>query len=233
MNPFPEARIVSQAARPFAADRFLWHYAGGKMRWDPAYPMLARLLRAGDARGACISDLGCGAGVFASYLRASGIRSPIAGVDLDAEKIRFAREHVAAAWPSMEFSEGDLFDWRPRPGNLVALDVLHYFSTERREALLRRLAGAIEPGGVLYLRNGVRDAGWRHWITTIEEAMVRSTRWIRGGEWNFPSSGEIETILREEGLAVSAVPMWGKTPFSSMLFVAARVPVNPPTDRSC
>jgi len=217
-----EDSVVEAASLPFAANRFLFHYARGKMRFDPVYPVLASLLRARESERECLLDLGCGAGVFASYLRASGICSPIRGVDLDAGKIGFAQQHVAAAWPKLYFETGDLFDFELSSGDIVALDVLHYFNDSRQNALLRRLARTLAPGCILYIRNGIRDAGWRHWITSLEEGFVRTTRWIRGGDWNFPSGADIDRILRSEGLAVVAVPMWGKTPFSSYLFVAAR-----------
>jgi SAM-dependent methyltransferase len=226
MNPTEDgyrARI-ERAAERFADQPGLYYYARGKMGLDPAYPLLARLLR---EERQPIWDLGCGGGIFAAYLRESGVTAPIFGVDLAKEKIRLAQERVAGSYPGMEFAVADLADWVREPnrvlsGSVVMLDALHYFSTEKQAELLRNLAEKLPPGARLYLRNGVRDAGWRFACTLAEEGFVRLSRWITGGDCQFPTRGFVEQALRRAGLVVVTVPLWGRTPFSSLLFTAAR-----------
>ncbi len=220
-----ESERIGRVARHFVGRRSLVHYARGKMRWDPAYPLLARLLQ--QERGA-IWDLGCGAGIFAAYLRESGVTAPIFGVDLAGEKIALARERMAAVYSGLHFAEGEVLQWveqnpRVTSGAIVMLDVLHYFAEEEQRRLLRALAAKLAPGGRLYLRNGVREAGWRTVCTLAEEGVVRLSRWICGGECVFPVRAAVEQTLRGAGLRVVTVPLWGSTPFSSLLFTAARV----------
>jgi len=212
-------KITNRASACFRQKRSLYHYARGKMNWDPAYPFLARQL-AGTNQP--ILDLGCGAGIFAAFLRESGCMPPIHGIDLDENKVILAQELVATKYTDITFKFENANTERNHSGSVVALDLLHYFSDEDQWLLLSHMVDWTGADGVLYIRNGVRNAGWRHWVTNAEEAFVRSSRWITGGAWNFPDSGEVETYLREQGMRVVTVPMWGGTPFSSTLFVAAR-----------
>jgi len=214
---------ATAAASSFLPGRHLFHYARGKILWDPAYEFLADQLIESNLP---VLDLGCGAGVFASWLRELGASFDYLGIDLSASKIEIATRCVAPKWPrtvfiaddAAGFAEGSVFD-----GNIVGLDLLHYFSNRDQAALLKTLAQGLATGSRLFLRNGVRDAvGWRHIVTSAEEAFVRGTSWIRGGEWNFPSRAFVEDALREAGLHVVAVPMWGNTPFSSYLFIAGK-----------
>ncbi len=214
-----EQEIVDQASARFRKLRSLHYYSRGKMRWDPAYRVIARQLK--NSRN-LIYDLGCGAGIFAAYLRECGIDAPVTGMDVDDKKIAIANILVAPFYSDLQFCYGDAADVKGEPGDLVALDILHYFAPPKQEQLLKTMAGMIAPGGRIFLRNGVSDSGWRHWATTAEEAFVRTSGWIRGGDWNFPSSEAVQRVLSESGLRVIAVPMWGNTPFSSHLFVGAR-----------
>lgn len=225
MTQRAENERIERVANHFAGRRSLVHYARGKMRWDPAYPLLARLLR---EEQEAIWDLGCGAGIFAAYMRESGVSAPIFGVDLAGGKIALAQERIAPVYSGLHFAEGEVLQWveqnpRVTSGAIVVLDVLHYFAEEEQRRLLRALAAKLAPGGRLYLRNGVRDAGWRTACTLAEEGFVRLSRWIRGGECVFPERGAVEQTLRGAGLRVVTVPLWGSTPFSSLLFTASRV----------
>lgn len=225
MNPSTkESEIIHRASRCFKSRRALYYYARGKMRHDPAYPLLGRIL---EKTTRPILDLGCGAGVFAAYLRESGVAAPVYGIDLAGEKISIARQAVASCYPGLHFLQGNAlaleeFDSLPAPGAVVALDLLHYFPAAGQIRLLEMLAGRLDSGARLYLRNGVREPSWRYACTLAEEGFVRLSRWIRGGSCNFPTRAFVETELRRHGLHVVTTPLWGRTPFSSLLFTAAR-----------
>jgi predicted TPR repeat methyltransferase len=216
-------RAARAAAGCFLPDRNLYYYARCKMLWDPAYEFLAKQLL-GSRRP--LTDLGCGPGVFAAWLRELGADFEYKGFDLSTAKVSTAQHCVATKWPDTEFVACDaavIAETGSLPGDIVALDLLHYFSSHDQKLLLQNLAGCLPAGCRLFLRNGVRDTpAWRHLATSVEEAFVRSSSWIRGGEWNFPTRAFVETTLRNSGLSVVAVPMWGRTPFSSYLFVASR-----------
>jgi 2-polyprenyl-3-methyl-5-hydroxy-6-metoxy-1,4-benzoquinol methylase len=82
---------MREAARDRVASlfdtRFLQYYTRGKLSRDPVYDaVIARL------RGSTLPllDVGCGAGIFAFYLRECGLEMPLTGIDHDAKKIAVA-----------------------------------------------------------------------------------------------------------------------------------------------
>lgn len=215
-----DRHLIQRAAENFRpVSRHLYHYARGKIRWDPVYPEVARRLAGSQMP---VLDLGCGAGVLAAYLREKGIEAPIIGVDVDQGKIEIAKRVVASRYDQLQFHVGSALGKRDFSGNIVALDVLHYFSNEEQMAFLSSFAGMLHQDGVLLLRTTVRDQSLRYRLTQFEEWFIRATGWIRGGENNFATRERIETGLREAGLVWDTLPMWGTTPFNSHLFVARK-----------
>ncbi|MFY8217097.1 MAG: class I SAM-dependent methyltransferase [Chthoniobacterales bacterium] len=207
-----------------AADRFLGRrsihgYASCKIAWDPAYRELRDRILA--APRLPVLDVGCGIGLFAAYLRESGFDSDITGVDPAADKINIAQATV----PDAKFLVGSVDAFDGQPGHVVVLDVLHYFDPIGREKFLKDVIARIAPGGSAWIRTTLRDGSWRYWMTQIEEVFVRSTRWIVGGEWNFPTRAEITRPFGKAGFSCKSQPMWGRTPFNSYLFEFTR-----PTD---
>jgi len=63
--------LVETASAPYQrSGRFAWHFARGKLRWDPVFGhLLAYGLIAPRAR---VLDIGCGQGLLASLVRAAG-----------------------------------------------------------------------------------------------------------------------------------------------------------------
>ena len=62
--------LVAAASEPYQrAGKFAWHFARGKLRWDPVFShLLARGLIAPRTR---VLDIGCGQGLLASLLAAA------------------------------------------------------------------------------------------------------------------------------------------------------------------
>ena len=62
--------LVTAASEPYQrAGRFAWHFARGKLRWDPVFGhLIARGLIAPRTR---VLDIGCGQGLLASLLAAA------------------------------------------------------------------------------------------------------------------------------------------------------------------
>ncbi|HEX2539735.1 MAG TPA: methyltransferase type 11, partial [Caldimonas sp.] len=63
--------LIDGASEPYRrAGRFAWHFARGKLRWDPVFGHLVeRGLIAPRAR---VLDIGCGQGLLASLVDAAG-----------------------------------------------------------------------------------------------------------------------------------------------------------------
>ena len=209
-----ERELAARIASRFES-RWLQGYVRGKLRSDAVYrevfPRLASSSRP-------LLDLGCGVGVLALYLRQSGVTAPILGIDFDARKIDAAR---GAAQPEqdIEFRVGDVRERIDFRGNVAMLDVLHYFSNDDQRTLLRNAAEYVSEGGVILIRECLRDASWRYRLTYLEEFFATSIGWLRGERLNFPTLALIRSELSPERFEESVRPLWGATPFNNHLLV--------------
>jgi SAM-dependent methyltransferase len=197
--------------------RFLRSYARAKMATDPAYDAVLERL-AGTTEP--LLDIGCGIGLLALYLRERGFTAPITGIDHDARKIAVARS-VANGERDLQFLEADArqpIDFR---GNVVLLDLLHYFTDDEQIRILRNAAEAIRPGGLLIIRDGLLDGTLRYRITLTLEAFARRTRWLKADRLNFPTRERIEGPLRGH-FREEVRSMSGFMPFNNYLFVFRR-----------
>lgn len=125
--------------------------------WDigAAQPDLLALLDEHPAQGPVL-DLGCGSGDHAIAFAQRGL--PVLGVDVVQAAIEQARAK-AAALPAevaqrLEFQVGDAL--RPsllgrQFGAVTDSGFYHLFEQDERDALAEEIAGALRPGGRLYL----------------------------------------------------------------------------------
>ena len=209
--------LLRQAAGRYKRWPRLYYYAMGKIALDPAYQTVAKAL--GDSTLPLL-DLGCGMGLLAAYLRASGHRAPIVGWDVDEAKIEVAKAVLPGSTES--FRAGDAIDFSEHCGDVVMLDVLHYFSDQEQQRVLKKIAASIAPHGVALIRLTLNEPNWRFAATKAEERFVHFTRWIPVQGWNFPKRDEVSLPFAQEGLDVEVRPMWGWTPFNSHLFTIRR-----------
>ncbi|HEX7111692.1 MAG TPA: class I SAM-dependent methyltransferase [Mizugakiibacter sp.] len=208
------ARIVRRLPSPG-----LRGYACGKLRIDPVYAEVARIL-AGNPLA--LLDIGCGMGLLGAYLREHGWRGDYLGIDNDPRKIAAGRAAATGVLPPLQLQAGDDGRLPAFSGNVALLDVLHYLPAARQHALLAVAATRVAPDGLLLIRNVLRDGSWRYHATVFEEHLLRLSRWMHVGATYFPSLEEIREPLRAAGLAVEHRPLWGRTPFNSYLLLARR-----------
>lgn len=208
----------NEAARHYRPWSNLYYYAQGKIALDPAYPLTARLL--------CDSprpllDIGCGMGLLAAYLRASSHQAPIVGMDVDAEKVELAQSLLGR--DNANFHAGDALATFPEhQGDVVMLDVLHYFTDEQQRELLQKVAASIAPGGMAVIRVTLNEPTWRFAATRLEEWFVKFSRWIPVTGSNFPTRDEVAAPFQDFGFEEEIRPLWGITPFNSYLFTYRR-----------
>ena len=63
-------------------------------------------------------------------------------------------------------------------GDVVMLDVLHYFSDQDQQRLLGKIAASIAPRGIALIRLALNESTWRFVATELEEWFVGVGRWI-------------------------------------------------------
>jgi 2-polyprenyl-3-methyl-5-hydroxy-6-metoxy-1,4-benzoquinol methylase len=194
-------------------------YVRGKLIWDPIFEAAVPLF-AGSVRP--LLDIGCGLGLLGQYLRERGVRAPYLGVDLDGAKIEEARAAAASGALDIGFATVDASSLPPFGGDVALIDVLHYLPQALQREVLANAAARVVPGGMLVIRNVLRDESWRFRITVAEEKIIAVLGWMRFATGYFPRREDIEAPLAALGFDLCVEPLWGRTPFNSYLIVARR-----------
>jgi SAM-dependent methyltransferase len=227
--------LLEEASRPFLrAGRAAWYYARGKFRWDPVY---FALLRSGVLPDSgTLVDLGCGQGILLALLSAAReqyargewppewpappARLVMRGYDLRSRSIRAGSVALdgRAALECRDIRDLEL----PPASAIVILDVLYHLPHAEQERVLDAVARALQPGGLLVLRESDAGGGLAfrlqrcsEYVAQLWHGRVAPPLWYRNApQWR--------ALLEQRGLQVTAQPMNGDTPFANMLFVARR-----------
>lgn len=216
--PLDRAGIRAIAQR--YTGRYRQGYARGKLGGDPAYAAVAGLLATAPAWP--LLDIGCGVGLLGQYLHACGRLHGYLGIDLDRRRIAAGQAAGAALIPPLQLRPGEASQLPAFHGHVAMLDMLHYLPAAAQATLLHEAGRRLAPGGLLIVRNVLRQANWRFHVTRLEEGFLRLTRQMQASVRHYPSAGEVKQPLQALGLAVTMRPLYGRTPFNSHLFVAQR-----------
>ena len=158
-----------------------------------------------------ILEVGCGHGVFSTYLAITSRARRVVGVDIDADKIALARSVAEGLEPG----EGDVrFEVSPSGAVptieggwrcIVFADVLYLLPREGREALLAECARALAPGGLLVVKEVDTQPAFKARLAQFQEVLATRVFKITAGETlDFPSSAELEAVVAAQGLATMA-----------------------------
>jgi glycosyltransferase involved in cell wall biosynthesis/predicted O-methyltransferase YrrM len=226
----PDSAVSRARARERISRRFElpWHrqYVKSKLGTDPLYGAVSAELRR--SPGLPLLDVGCGMGLLAFFLRETGWKGPIMGIDYDQRKIKIARQVAEAHYPGLDFRNGDARIGLPDiRGNVTLLDILQFFRPDEQEEILREAARVVAPGGVLVIRNCLADTSWRFKATRVCDAIAYLTRWMRADAICYPTRRRIRAVLEMEGLEGDFRPLWGRTPFNNWLVVYRRATGEP------
>jgi trans-aconitate methyltransferase len=111
-----------------------------------------------------------------------------------------------------------------RPRVALLFDVLHMMPEQDQEALLAALARALEPGGVILVREADASAGWR--FATVR--VVNRAKALVLGSWrqefHFRTEGEWRACFTRLGLRARVWPTEGSIPFANLLFCLSTTP---------
>ena len=218
-----------------AADRYAttsitaWEFARGKLRGDPLYQDV--LLGGWLPSGGRLLDIGCGQGLMLALLaeaevveragtEPAGKRLPrfdrLVGVELRPHRARLARVALGA---DAEILESDARTISAGACRVVLLfDVLHMMPPHDQDALLASAVGALEPGGIILVREADASAGWRFQAVRVGNRLTALT----SGAWRqhlaFRTVGEWRECFSRHGLDVESAPAGAGTPFANHLF---------------
>ena len=236
----PQLKPLFEAAtRPYLkAGRYAWYYARGKLRYDPVFFSLLRRGLLPD-RGDLL-DLGCGQGILLSLLKAAkeqyeaGVWSrdwPAPPLNLGSRGIELSERRVRAARLALgdvRVDQGDLrtFDLPPCSA-ITILDVLFYLTREEQQRLLDKTAGALEPGGLLLVRETDAGGGFSFAMSRWSERFAAALRGEFRQRVRYRGAAEWTAELEGRGFSVESQPMSEGTPFSNTLFVARKCLSSP------
>ncbi len=149
-----------------------------------------------------ILDLGCGYGFLCYMLQFLSADRIITGVDYDEDKIDVAR-HGYLKSERLTFFCDDVTRFPLTTYDAIVIsDVLHYLPYDAQEMLLERAIDALNPGGILVVREGNADLKERHKGTQITEFFsVKLLKFNKStNDLNFLSGESIKRIANRKGL---------------------------------
>ncbi|MFN8058755.1 MAG: class I SAM-dependent methyltransferase [Vicinamibacterales bacterium] len=209
------AALVHDAAERFVVSGITaWEFARSKIRHDPVY---LDLLRAGKLpRSGTLVDIGCGPGLMLALVAASRAafehgRWPeawppppadltLTGIERRPRAARVARE---ALGPEARIVEADAsaIALESASGVLV-FDVLHLNPEAAQERLLDTIAGLLEPGGVVIVREANPAAGWRFRLVALGNRVTALMRRQLRPTFAFRSLEAWTAALERRGIRV-------------------------------
>jgi len=228
--------LFDATTRPYIdAGRYAWHFARGKLRHDPVFFSLLRLGLLPD-RGDLL-DLGCGQGILLSLLKTAkeeyragrwprGWPQPplnlrLRGMELSERRVRAAQRALGGA---AQVIQGDVRDLElPQSSVITIFDVLFYLEIEEQRHLLDKVAGALEQGGLLLVRETDSGGGFAFAMSRWSERFAAVLRGDFRQREHYRSAPEWTAELESRGFSLDVQPMSAGTPFSNFLFVARKV----------
>ena len=224
------AALVRRASDRYVATSITaWEFARGKLRGDPVYrhALCGGLLPSGGV----LVDVGCGQGLMLAILaeaarqtgsgtRPAGRAFPrfdrLIGVERRRRVASLARKALGSDAEVLERDARSIATGSCRA--VLFFDVLHMMPWDDQEAIVRAMAMALEPGGVILVREADASAGWR--FAGIR-AVNRSKAVLLGAwrqEFHFRTKIEWLACFARLGLAADVRPMGEGTPFANVLF---------------
>jgi 2-polyprenyl-3-methyl-5-hydroxy-6-metoxy-1,4-benzoquinol methylase len=116
--------------------------------------------------GGVALDVGCGcSGRFARLLESQGYQ--VEGMDVSAQMIALAKTQNRN--PRVTFFQADVCEWVPdkQYDFITAWDSIWHVPQEHSESVLRKLCGALRPGGILIWTTGGLDGPEEKWDSSM------------------------------------------------------------------
>ena len=151
-----------------------------------------------------VVDLGCGHGFFANYLKAHSSARRVIGLDLDQQKICFARSKYKDS--GLEFRS---FDIRSEAllesvDCITILDVLYLIPPSDQKIILEQCFNNLREGGLLICKEVDTRPKWKFILCFLEECFaVKIFRITQGKNLFFQSSKRFIGCLQKIGFEVS------------------------------
>jgi uncharacterized protein (DUF2062 family)/cyclopropane fatty-acyl-phospholipid synthase-like methyltransferase len=219
-----------------ASDRYAtisiaaWEFARSKLQRDPVYRML--LAEGLLPHGGTIVDVGCGTGLCLALLAESiaaheaGLwrsdlppppgRAQLVGIEMRARSASVAHRALGDAASIIHADARHVA--LPRCSAVLLCDILHMMPFVNQETLLAGLAGTLEPGGAMLIREADASRGWRFatvWFVNRAKAVLLG-HWRQ--KFHYRTASEWSVAFERLGFRVDVREAGGGTPFANVLF---------------
>jgi len=219
-----------------ASDRYIgtsitaWEFARGKLRGDPVYRQT--LFGGVLPSGRTLVDIGCGQGLMLALL-AEGRRilatgewpddcqSPpqftrMVGVEHRRRVARLASHALAGEADIVEADARTFFS--DRCSAVLLFDVLQMMPAAQQEELIAAMGAALEPEGVMLVREADASGGWRFALVRVGNRLKA----LVSGNWrqpfHFRTRNEWLACFSGLGLDAQVCSKEETTPFANVLF---------------
>ena len=143
-------------------------------------------------------DVGCGSGLWLTYLALEKPMLRLDGIDPDPRKLALARTSRAGEFELHEVSAGDLPDGTY--DCITILDVLYLMPDGQKAAVLSGCFRALRPGGSLVVKELDTRPWWKFVPSALEELLaVRLVNLTHGERLHFQSVGALADAVTGEG----------------------------------
>ena len=158
-------------------------------------------------RSGNILEVGCGHGVFTTFLAVSSPDRSVVGIDIDGEKIALAKQSVLGlrnGEANLSFEHRASGDVPLIDGGwdaIVFADVLYLLPVEARTALLAECVEALSPDGLLVVKEVDTSPKFKAQVAQFQEFLATKVLRITDGDvLNFPSAVELKALMTSDGL---------------------------------
>jgi 1-acyl-sn-glycerol-3-phosphate acyltransferase len=116
-----------------------------------------------------ILDVGCGFGPMCYMLYFTSPKRTITGIDYDEEKIITAN-HCFSKTDQINFEHSNVLNYTFEKYDAIILaDMLHYLQPEQQKMTIEKCIDHLNPGGIVIIRDGNKDAARKHKGTELTE----------------------------------------------------------------
>ena len=184
------ARVIAQYREPGAAARAYLHLRWAVCPFDRLLPFIPREGR--------LLDVGCGSGLWLTYLALERPGLTLHGIDADARKLALAATSRAGEPVLRQGSADDLpegaFDC------VTILDVLYVLPDEVKARVLEGCYRALRDGGTIVVKEVDTRPLWKFAPAAFEELLaVRAVKMTHGGRLHFQSLADLSRAMSAAG----------------------------------
>jgi 1-acyl-sn-glycerol-3-phosphate acyltransferase len=173
-------------------------YTRVKIGMESYYQMFNQML----PKTGTITDVGCGYGYLAYMLKYTSPERSIFAMDYDEDKISVAQNNYSNRKLGISFEAADINEYTVNPSDgIVALDILHYLTPEQQVNTINKLMNALNPKGILIIRDANVDYKKKHMFTRYTEFFSTKSGFnkTKPEGLSFLSSGLIEKTVAQNG----------------------------------